>query len=160
TRAPRGRPDAACGACPPRRWICTNRRLRAGRGVRAFEMGCIAAVALGLCGLVVLRAAPVQAADDDVPTVVKPMDSPWAQRDAADAMPDTVTLGTRALAIDPNSYDVQWRLARAYFWVAYTQSNRVVKKAMAAKAMEAAHQARKLQPNRVEAQYYYAIAVG
>jgi tetratricopeptide (TPR) repeat protein len=119
------------------------------------------AVAVGFCALVVLCGAPVRAADDDsVPALVARMDGVWAHRDADGAMPDTVSLGTQALAVDPNSYEVQWRMARAYFWVAYTQSNRVVKKALAAKAMEAAERARTLQPDRIEGEYYYAITVG
>ena len=118
-------------------------------------------VVVGLCGLIALCWAAARAADDDsVQALVERMDGVWAHRDMYGAMPDTVSLGTLALAIDPKSYDAQWRMARAYFWVAYTQSNRVVKKAMAAKAMSAADLARTWRPDRVEGQYYYAISVG
>jgi len=65
-----------------------------------------------------------------------------------------------ALAIDPQNYEVEWRLARAYFWVAYTQKNRIVKKAMAGKAIESAERARSVRPDRVEGQYFYAVSWG
>ena len=67
---------------------------------------------------------------------------------------------TLALAVDPHSYEVQWRMARAYFWVAYTQPSRVAKKALAAKALEWAERAVSEQPDRVEGHYFYAVALG
>ena len=88
------------------------------------------------------------------------MDALWAQRDKGDKLQELVSLGTTAVTNEPGNYEAQWRVARAYFWVAFTQSNRVVKKAMAAKAMEWADRARTQQPQRVEGHYLYAITVG
>jgi hypothetical protein len=88
------------------------------------------------------------------------MDALWARRSDSGALQELVSLGTNAAASDPPNYEVEWRMARAYFWVAYTQSNRVVKKAVAGKAMEWADRARTQQPQRVEGHYLYAIAVG
>jgi hypothetical protein len=113
--------------------------------------------------LVLLQAIPlaVHAADEEsVDALVARMDTVWKQRDQHGAMPDLVALAVLAKAIDPQSYDVEWRLARAYFWVAYTQSNRIVKKAMAGKAIETADHARQLRPTGVEGEYFYAVALG
>jgi tetratricopeptide (TPR) repeat protein len=113
--------------------------------------------------LLLLQATPfaVRAADEEsVDALIARMDAVWKERDRHGAVPDLVTLATLAKAIDAQNYDVEWRLARAYFWVAYTQSNRVVKKAMAGKAIETADHARQLRPNAVEGQYFYAVALG
>jgi len=88
------------------------------------------------------------------------MDALWLHRDTGSAVQELVLVATGAVTTDPQDYEAEWRLARAYFWVAYTQSNRVAKKAMAGKAMEWAERARAQRPNRVEAHYLYAIAIG
>jgi hypothetical protein len=88
------------------------------------------------------------------------MDGLWAQRDKSDALQELVAVGTNELALDPHSYDAEWRVARAYFWVAYTQPSRVAKKAMARTAMEWADHARTDRPDRVEGHYLFAIAAG
>jgi len=123
------------------------------RVVNAVLAACLA-VGLG-AGAAPARAGNAAAAPD-----LARMDAFWAQRDKSDRLQELVSLGTNAAASDPDNYEVQWRLARVYFWVAYTQSNRVVKKAMAGKAIEWADRARTQQPQRVEGHYLYAIAVG
>ena len=70
--------------------------------------------------LLLLSAWAAMAADDGRDELLRRIDLLRRQRDAQGAVPDMVTLGTLVLAIDPQSYDAQWRLARAYFWIAYT----------------------------------------
>lgn len=98
----------------------------------------------------------VRAADVDLAQ----MDALWDQRDGRDVMPDLVRLGNQGLATVPNHFEIEWRLARAYFWVAYGQSNRVVKKALASKAADWADRARTHRPDRVEGHYFYAVSIG
>jgi tetratricopeptide (TPR) repeat protein len=106
--------------------------------------------------------APARGPADDVgmDVLLARMDRLWAQRDAPEAMHDMITLGVIALAIDSESYEAMWRVARAYAWVAHTQPNRLFKKAMAVKSMEWAEHAKTLQPARVEGHYFYALSVG
>jgi hypothetical protein len=118
----------------------------------------LAAAVFAVC--VVMGAGTARAAEGGVDALVARMDGLWMHRDAQGAMPDLVSLATNALALDPKSYEVQWRLARAYFWVAYAQSNRVTRKAVAVKAVEWADRARSQRPDRVEGHYFYAIAMG
>ena len=129
--------------------------------VRA-QMVRLTAVALGVCVVMVLGAGSPRGAQDgeSADALVARMDDLWARRDAQSAMPEIVSLATTGLANDPHSYEVEWRLARAYFWVANTQSNRVAKKAVAVKGVEWADRARTQRPDRVEGHYFYAIAVG
>jgi tetratricopeptide (TPR) repeat protein len=109
----------------------------------------------------VLVSAPVSGKEaENVEALVNQMDAVWQRRDTSGAIPDLATLGELAHTIDPDSYEVEWRMARGYFWVAYTQGNRVAKKAMAGKAIEAADRARRMRPDRVEGHYFYAISVG
>jgi hypothetical protein len=88
------------------------------------------------------------------------MDGLWAHRDKSDAMQELIAVGTNALAANPHRYGAQWRVARAYFWVAYTQPSRVAKKALARTAMEWADHARTDRPDRVEGHYLFAISAG
>lgn len=100
------------------------------------------------------------AVDRSVDELVAGMDALWDRRDSEGASADMVSLGTRALDVDPHSYAVEWRMARVYFWAAYTQPSRVAKKALAAKALEWAERARREQPDSVEGHYFYAVALG
>lgn len=123
--------------------------------------GGMAAVVLAAF-LIAVTAAAAPGPDDHAgsdPTMAR-MDALWAHRDRNDAMQELVGLGTNALAGNPHSFDAEWRLARAYFWVAYTQPSRVAKKAIARQAMEWADHARTDRPDRVEGHYFYAIAAG
>jgi hypothetical protein len=88
------------------------------------------------------------------------MDELWAHRDQSGAMQELVAAGTNALAADPHNFDAEWRLARAYFWVAYTQPSRIAKKGLARTAMEWADHARTDRPDRVEGHYLFAISAG
>ena len=131
------------------------------RAVERFDMGRVAAIALGACVAVAVAAGALRAGDHDgIDASLARMDGLWAHRDTNEAMQELVLVGTNALATDPQSYEAEWRLARAYFWVAYTQPNRIAKKAMAGKAVEWADRVRRDRPDRVEGHYLYAIAVG
>jgi hypothetical protein len=88
------------------------------------------------------------------------MDALWGQRDARNVMPDLVALGTESLARAPDGFEIEWRMARAHFWVAYEQNNRVTKKALAGKAADWAGRARAHRPDRVEGHYFYAVSLG
>jgi hypothetical protein len=109
---------------------------------------------------VMVSAAAWGKEQENVEALLAKMDAVWERRNADGAIPDLVALGQLAATVDPDSYEVEWRMARGYFWVAYTQGNRVAKKAMAGKAMEAADKARRMRPDRVEGHYFYAISVG
>ncbi len=91
---------------------------------------------------------------------VSRMDDLWTHRDRPGALQELVALGTAGLETDPGNYELTWRVGRAYFWVAYTQPNRVAKRVMAQQAMAWAERARAVQPDRVEGHYVYAVACG
>jgi hypothetical protein len=110
--------------------------------------------------LVLSIAAPLRADDVGLEEIIARMDRLWAGRDRPGAMYDLMSLGAVAQAIDAESYEVQWRSSRAAFWVARTQSNRVVKKAMAVRATALAERAMALAPARAEGHYFYAVALG
>lgn len=122
---------------------------------RATVVGIIVALAAVRPGPVAVRAV-----DESVDELVKRMDAMWDRRDTPGVCADIISLGTLALAVDPHSYEAEWRVARAYFWVAFTQPSRVSKKALAAKGIQWAERARVEQPDRVEGHYFYAVAVG
>jgi len=115
------------------------------------------AAAIGITLAIAARGA---AADDAATALIAQMDALWEQRDTRDVMPELLALGAEAAARAPNAFEVEWRLARAYFWVAYGQGNRVTRKAIAGKAAEWADRARAHRPDRVEGHYFYALAIG
>lgn len=117
-------------------------------------------LAFAVCGVLVSVAAVARAGDADTAVTIQRMDALYAERDKHGAIPDCVALGEQCIADDPQNYEIQWRMARAYFWVAYTQPARVSKKALAAKALEWAERARTSAPDRVEGHYFYAVALG
>lgn len=102
-------------------------------------------------------AAPGQTTAD---ATIARMDELWAVRDDSGGMKEAVDSATQLLAADPTNYEAEWRLARAYWWLAATQPNRVSRKALAVRAMQSAERARTLQPDRVEGHYFMAISVG
>src|SRR5512147_1441588 len=118
------------------------------RGTWTAHGRCRRAVAAVLLLLLSERVAAAE--DDGRDELLRRIDVLWMQRDARGAVPDMVTLGMLVLAIDPQSYDAQWRLARAYFWIAYTQPSRLQSKSLSTKAMEWADRARQNAPDRVE----------
>ena len=109
--------------------------------------------------LLLLNMRAAVAEDDGRDELLRRIDVLWTRRDAHGAVPDMVTLGTLVLDIDPQSYDAQWRLARAYFWIAYTQPSRLQSKLLSTKAMEWGERARQNAPDRVEGHYFYTLAI-
>jgi hypothetical protein len=118
-----------------------------------FRIVLVLAMALGLAG-------SAQGDDANIDELVARMDRLWVERHRPGAMHDMISLGMVALAIDPGSYAAQWRTSRAAFWVARTQSNRVVKGAMAVRAKDLAERAVTLAPQRAEGHYFSAVALG
>jgi len=120
------------------------------------------AAALLLC--VVWALSPIavgapQAQPAPGPAIAR-MDELWATRDDTGAMQDAVRAGNELIAADPTNYEAEWRLARAYWWLALTQRDRLGRKALAVRAMEWAERARNHRPERVEGHYFMAISVG
>jgi tetratricopeptide (TPR) repeat protein len=115
-----------------------------------------------LIALWILGAAAARAAEPPPgpAAAIARMDQLWATRDSSGAMADAVTVGNAEITVDPQNFEVEWRLARAYFWLASTQPNRVSSKALAVKAVEWAERVRDQRPDRVEGHYYAAVAIG
>lgn len=104
--------------------------------------------------------AVVRGDDTGIDEMISRMDRLWVERERGGTMYDLVTLGVLAQSIDPQSYETQWRTARAAFWVARTQTNRFVKKAWAVRAKDLADRATTMAPARVEGHYFSAVALG
>jgi hypothetical protein len=88
------------------------------------------------------------------------MDARWTARAWPDLMEDSIAVGQEALRADPQSYDVTWRLARAYWWSGHTSVDQRVTRRNCRQGAEYAETAATLRPDRVEGYYYLAIATG
>ena len=97
---------------------------------------------------------------ESVPRLIAQMDEHWQARRSGDAARQLIETGQRALAIDPDNFEVAWRIARGSWWLANSQENRSFKKALAVKAMEWAARAVEIDPRRVEGHYTHGISVG
>jgi tetratricopeptide (TPR) repeat protein len=65
-----------------------------------------------------------------------------------------------ALASSPDSYEVHWRLARVYSWIAEMEQDTGGNPAVGRKGYDAAFRAIQLNPKRVEGYYWSALCVG
>ncbi len=128
------------------------------RGGRwAGRWGVMAALAIALSSVANPNPAT---ANQNVPVLIALMDELWMAREQTGAVQAVIELGSRALKVDPKSYEVMWRVARAHWWVASNEKSREVSKSIAAKGVELAAQAQGLGANRVEGHYIYALSIG
>lgn len=122
------------------------------RALRTF----LAALVLGA----LLLPIAVRADGESVAELVARMDERWEARASGEAVRELVDIGQRALEIEPRSFEVTWRIARAHWWLANTQENRTLKKALAVKGIEWAERAIEIEPRRVEGHYVHGISIG
>jgi len=118
----------------------------------------MAVVTLALaCGMV--RCATVAVADDAASPSIAHMDELWARREVPDRVREMLDVGTDTLARDPQSYEAAWRVARAYWYLGHTTTERERARNAAEDGMRYAERAVTLRPDRVEGHFMYALAV-
>jgi tetratricopeptide (TPR) repeat protein len=88
------------------------------------------------------------------------MDALWAQRAAPGPMDEIIRMGTAVLAQDPNSYDVTWRVSRAYWWIGHTTEDMAARRTACAAGMRYGEEAMRVAPDAVEGHFTYALSVG
>lgn len=128
------------------------------QALRGNPRGCTSLIAIVL--IAIAMATTARADDVGMDELVRRMDRLWVERHRPGALQDMVALGMVAQTIDPQSYEAQWRTARAAFWTARTQTNRVLKGAMATRARTVAERAVELNPARAEGHYFLAVSLG
>jgi len=92
--------------------------------------------------------------------VVAELDRLWGERAHSAAVDSAVALGTRAAEQHPSSYDITWRLARAYWRKGDLATENAQRQALYGAARRQAQLASTLAPQRVEGHCYYGLTTG
>ncbi|MFI5397960.1 MAG: tetratricopeptide repeat protein [Candidatus Binatia bacterium] len=88
------------------------------------------------------------------------LDRLWTERAHSEAVEHAVTVGTQAFEEYPSSYDLAWRLARAYWRKGDLATDASRRRHAYATARRYAETAAQLDPGRVEGHCYYALTTG
>ncbi len=100
-------------------------------------------------------------AQKDIQNIISKADLLYNKKDLqAKGAKESLSLLEKALNSYPDNFEILWRLARACFWICDRTENEDVKKEYGKKGYQYAEKAIKLNPNRVEGYYYYAICLG
>jgi tetratricopeptide (TPR) repeat protein len=99
-------------------------------------------------------------AADDLADQMAKMDALWARRATPEPVHDLIQVGSEALAQDPRSYGVTWRVGRAYWWVGHTAEDSAARMAACAEGMRYGEAAIHLVPDGIEGHFVYAMSVG
>ena len=113
-------------------------------------------------GAVPFYASPVVAADASggAQAGVEELDRLWSERADPAAIGRAVALGREQFAQYPSSYELAWRLARAYWRQGDLATDKAERRASYDAARRLGETAVKLEPERVEGHCYYALATG
>jgi hypothetical protein len=88
------------------------------------------------------------------------LDAFWEKRLQPGAVRRLIELGERMAARDPNDYEIAWRVARGFWWLAFAERNRSFKRGLARSGMEWGDRARRLNGGRIEGHFLYALSLG
>jgi len=105
-------------------------------------------------------ALPLQA--EDIPSLLKEGDRLWEQRMDKESFNASLLLYKKALQLDPENYEVNWRISRSYFWLGdqLGESEGEGHKSLGEEGMQYGKAAIQQNPAGVEGHYYYAITLG
>jgi hypothetical protein len=87
-------------------------------------------------------------------------DARYAERHTGDNATKVYDDLARLAAKHPDSFDVNWRLARAAFWLAEGTKDSARRKAIASAGWEAGKRAAAARPGAAEAPYFMALCIG
>ena len=88
------------------------------------------------------------------------MDALWGQRAAPGPMDEIIHMGTAVLAQYPNSYDVTWRVGRAYWWTGHSTEDMAARTTACTAGMRYGEEATHLAPDGVDGHFVYALSLG
>lgn len=87
-------------------------------------------------------------------------DALYARRSSDKTTYKAIALYRKALKLEPRNYEVQWRLARAFFWLADNTDDGDRDKDLGWKGLYHAREAIALSPSRVEGHFFAALCLG
>ncbi len=114
-----------------------------------------------MVALFVLGVAPSHSvAQDKVAELLKKGDAIYRKAYGNKKTWDAMYYYKEAVKLNPKSFEAQWRVARAFFWLTDNTDNKSKDKDLGWQGYAAALQAIRLNPKRVEGHYFAALCVG
>ena len=111
--------------------------------------------------LLVLGAAPPRGlAQDKAAELIKKGDAAYRKAYGDKQTWSAIYFYKEALKLNPRSFEAQWRLSRAYFWLADNTENKGKDKDLGWQGYAAGLQAIRLDPKRVEGHYWAGLGIG
>jgi tetratricopeptide (TPR) repeat protein len=87
-------------------------------------------------------------------------DKSYSQRTKSGLVEESIAKAKEVLALDPQNYDAQWRLARGAYWIADGSEDAKVKEKWGKVGWDAGIAGTKLRPGAIEAQFWGAASLG
>lgn len=113
------------------------------------------------------EAAPVEAAPDpaaqkqaQIDAMLQEVDALYAQRAQAGKAEAVIAKMQELLKLDDKSYEAQWRIARAAYWIGDGTEDKKVKEKYGKIGWDAGIAGTALKPNGIEAQFWGAASLG
>ncbi len=103
---------------------------------------------------------PLPSAPEDVKAAVRDADGFYRTRQEQGNIEKALAVLRPAAAAHPESYDIQWRLARALFWLSETQKDSDVHRTLAEEGARAGDRAVAAKPDGTAGLYFGALCVG
>jgi tetratricopeptide (TPR) repeat protein len=91
---------------------------------------------------------------------VQRLDELWEARLEPTAIPQLVEVGERTGVEGADDFELAWRVARGFWWLAFAEERRSPKQDLAHQGMQWGERARSLNERRVEGHLLYALALG
>lgn len=105
-------------------------------------------------------APPEAAKPSRVEEILAQMPTLYRTRDSGGNAQKALTLLEEAKALEPNNYEVRWRLAQFHYWVADTSSSSEAMAREGKLGWDEAEVAKKLNPKGIDGYYWAAACVG
>jgi len=119
---------------------------------------------VALAALMMITASPAAAQEGDkgqkVAELIKQADALYLKRSTDKITRQMIGLLKKAHALDSASYEVNWRLARGYFWLCDNTEHDATDKKLGWKGLEYAKAAIRADPKRVEGHYFAGLNIG
>ena len=108
----------------------------------------------------VAQPTPEQAKAAQIAALLKEIDQLHEARHQAGKAEAAIDKAKEVLALDPQNYDAQWRIARGAFWLGDTADNNKGKEKWGKIGWDAGKAGTQLKPEGIEAQFWGAAALG
>jgi len=106
------------------------------------------------------EASPEQEKQQQIAALLEEADGHFRRRLVKGSCDKAIAAARKLLELDPASYEAQWRIARAAWWVADGTEKKATKEKYGKIGWDAGIAGTKIRPNGIEAQFWGAASLG